>query len=235
MSKNTEKYLQVSVKAIKGIYADLESVAKDIIDYQKYAYDLNSNGTYTKAYKDEKLKEDANKKSSHIALTLDTIRAGYEDLKEATRELNASGDVFEDAKLMPAITTAGSLKSDDIDAAELIIKQFAGNFPALLLIAGNINVITLKELFYNSFLTDERLEETVSFHENYLEQMTDINLKGDLYGVGTRIYAYKPELDKLAALYGARIDEGDYPLMTALFNVVDEKNMRVAMGLDKSI
>lgn len=233
MKDTITKSLENISKTITGFFKDLDTISKDIIDIKTTRADLESNGNYTKTYIDELIEKETQSKSGHIATTIDTLRAGVEDLKEYTHEINDATDVYDDARLTAAIATVQGLKegtSQSKEVCKLLINQFKGNFPAIQIL-GALAPETEKGLFSKMTVTNDDLELMTDDIGGAIITLESMNISGDLTGLSTRIYDLEKDLSRIATQYGVKINRDDYKSLSLLFEAKQNDDMRAALGL----
>lgn len=229
MSKTIDSNLKTITLSFKGFFKDLETIAANIAALNKSRQDMEATGNYTAAYIDDVMKKEEANKLVAINGAINTIIAGVEDFTEAAFNILNASDVLEDTRIAPALASVGSLKGrEGAAAAEIIARQFAGNFPVLNLLAASAPDASAKDVLRKHSIDAEGVE---AMGDNIGSDALAINNTSDITEISTRVYKLAKVLKSDALAFGVNINMEDFKALSALLEAKKLEDVRQAMGL----
>lgn len=232
MSKSIDKDLKAIENCFNGFFKDLNTIALNIAAINKTHQDMEATGNYSPAYIEDVLEKEKTAKAASNASAIDIINAGLEDLKEAAIHILNASDFLEDVRIVPALASVGSLEgAEGIKAAEIIARQFSGNFPALSLLSATAKDARVKTVFAKASIDADGLEAMTDNVGAALISLTSYNSALDFVGLATRVYQLNKTLTADAAKFGVIINGEDYKALAALLEAKHNEDVRKAMGL----
>lgn len=232
MSKNIEKQLNDIALCFKGMFKDLNTIAENIAGVNTMKNELEAIGNYTPAYIEDVInKEISEKRAPKNALVIDTIEAAIADFTDATNAILNAGDVFEDERLIAALSAVSNMDKTAINAAGIVARQFAGNFPALELLASAAPCVEVRNVINKNNVDADALEALTDRMNEGVIELKVMNSARDFVGLATRVYNFEKVLRSNAETYGVIISADDYPALAALFEAKQGERIRAAFGL----
>lgn len=232
MSKSIDKDLKAIENCFKGFFKDLNTIAANIAAINKTRADMEATGNYTPAYIEDVLEKEKTAKAASNASAIDIITASVEDLQEAAKNILNASDVLEDVRIAPALASVGSLEgAEGVKAAEIIARQFSGNFPALNLLSATAKDARVKTVFTKASIDADGLEAMADNIGGALISLTSYNSALDFVGLTTRVYQLNKTLKADAAIFGVNINAEDYKALAELLEAKHDEDVRKAMGL----